>query len=287
MSYQKPDFIQYNVLKEGSEVLDDRMTFTTKLLEEAPLDSIKDVLDIGMGSGEFSIWFSKKGKSVTGTGKSFDSYNMDYDLLNKYGIKTIEYDVDKMPFADKSFDAVLLSHVLEHCFDVSVVLKEIRRVLRDDGYLFIFLPEYSSIVYGGHVTTGWNTGQLLMALLLNGFNVKDGMFLHKEHQLCAFVQKSLIPLPALRCDSGDNSILFNAGFFPTELKFMDSNNDYFEGNIQSINWGSDIKMDITFSKKQKLIIGLSKVIPKVLLKKIIFYVKIIITTLNDYWFKTK
>jgi len=48
------------------------------------------------------------------------------------------YDGARFPAPDKSFDAVLLCYVLHHAQDVSVVLKETRRVLRDGGLVVIY-----------------------------------------------------------------------------------------------------------------------------------------------------
>ena len=240
-----------------------------------------------MGRGEFSSWFSKKGKTVTGTGINMDSYPLSEEILNDKNIKTVECDVEKMPFEDNSFDAVLVSHILEHCFNLGVALKEIRRVLKKDGYLFVFLPEYVTTISASHAITGWNVGQLMVTLLRNGFNVKTGKFLHKEHQVCAFVQRSDIPLPELRGDSGDTHILYKQGFFPEQLKFADRNFESFEGNLTSVNWDTNVKQKIYHTKKQNALIYISKLIPKKILRSIVFYLRIAYSTLNDYWFVTK
>jgi len=286
MTFNNPNFVNKD-LKYRDGQLDERIVFTTKLLDELPLDGLDSILDVGMGRGEFSLYFSQKGKRVTGTGINLSSYSIDVDLLKKNKIDIVECHINNMPFEDNQFDIVFLSHVLEHCFDLSVALKEVRRVLKKDGYLLIFLPEYISEVSAVHAVTGWNVGQLLITLLLNGFNVKNGKFLHKENQVCAFVQKSQIDLPALRGDSGDNYILYKAGFFPDQIEFSDKNFESFEGNISSINWETDIKQNISYSNKQKLLISISKLFPKRILRTIIFYLRIAINTLNSYWFTTK
>lgn len=45
-----------------------------------------------------------------------------------------------LPFKDKQFDAVNCSDVLEHLFYPFEMLKEIKRVLKDDGFVLISLP---------------------------------------------------------------------------------------------------------------------------------------------------
>jgi len=289
MTFDNPDFVNKDLKNRGydSNKLDERMMFATRLLEEAPLDKINFVLDIGMGRGEFSLWFAKKGKTVTGTGINLNSYDLDYDLLRSNNINVVECNVEKMPFKDNSFDAVLLSHILEHCFNLGVVLKEVHRVLKKDGYLFVFLPEYASTVTAAHAVTGWNVGQLLVTLLLNGYNVKNGRFLHRNHQICAFVQKTDIVLPLLRGDSGDNHILYKAGLFPSQLEFTDLNFEFFEGNITSINWNTNVEQDYLYTKKQQILISISKLFPKQIIRLLVFYLRIAYNTLNNYWFITK
>lgn len=286
MTFSNSDFVNKD-LKHRNNSLDERILFTTRLLDELPLDTFESILDVGMGRGEFSLYFSQKGKKVTGTGINLSSYNIDVDLLKNNKIDIVECHINKMPFEDNQFDAVFLSHILEHCFDLSVALQEVRRVLKKDGYLFVFLPEYVSEASAVHAITGWNVGQLLITLLLNGFNVKNGKFLHKEHQVCAFVQKSQIDLPVLRGDSGDNYILYKAGFFPDQIEFSDKNFESFEGNIASINWETKIKQNISYSNKQKLLISISRLFPKQIIRIIIFYLRAACNTLNSYWFTTK
>ena len=47
---------------------------------------------------------------------------------------------DDLPLRDESVDAVLSSHVLEHCFDPIKTLKEWLRVTKKDGFLFMIIP---------------------------------------------------------------------------------------------------------------------------------------------------
>jgi SAM-dependent methyltransferase len=45
--------------------------------------------------------------------------------------------VEQLPFADGTFDAALASHVLYHVSDRAAALRELRRVLRPGGRLFV------------------------------------------------------------------------------------------------------------------------------------------------------
>jgi ubiquinone/menaquinone biosynthesis C-methylase UbiE len=68
-----------------------------------------------------------------------------------------------LPFADKSFDKIICSEVLEHIPDYAGMLVEINRLLKDDGLLAISVPrrwpekicwklsEAYHLVKGGHI----------------------------------------------------------------------------------------------------------------------------------------
>lgn len=51
----------------------------------------------------------------------------------------------KTVFKDKEFDAVILGEVLEHLFDDVSALKEIRRILKDDGLFILTIPFFNDI----------------------------------------------------------------------------------------------------------------------------------------------
>lgn len=57
-------------------------------------------------------------------------------------------DIHALPYANKKFDLVFASHVLEHSFDIRQVAKEIVRVLRSPGYLWSATPR--NFVPTGH-----------------------------------------------------------------------------------------------------------------------------------------
>ncbi|MDB4970653.1 MAG: hypothetical protein JWN44_6342 [Myxococcales bacterium] len=57
---------------------------------------------------------------------------------------TATADATRLPFADESFDAVLIRDVLHHIGDVAAVLSEARRVLRSGARLTLFEPNRAS-----------------------------------------------------------------------------------------------------------------------------------------------
>src|SRR5256714_11389508 len=49
-------------------------------------------------------------------------------------------DLERLPFRDGAFDAILCSHVLEHVSDARRALRELRRVLAPDGWAILQSP---------------------------------------------------------------------------------------------------------------------------------------------------
>ncbi len=221
----------------GAERFDDRLTDVIHLLDEAPLGEIRTVLDVGAGKGEVAKRLARQGKSVTCTGVQINSYVSDIEALREgYGIDYVECDIEHMQFPDESFDAVIMCHVLEHCPNVSIALGQARRVLKKGGWLLVFVPPQEDVVCAGHVSVGWNVGQLMYVLLLNGFDAQSGKFIEYGYNVCGFVRRSERALPELRCDRGDISVLAGEGLFPLPIGTGDGVGDNFYGSIKAVNW---------------------------------------------------
>ncbi len=72
-------------------------------------------------------------------------------ILENNGLKTVSFDIDTddtaFPFTDGYFDAVIALATIEHVIHIDHFVREIRRILRNDGYLFISAPNYSGLPY--------------------------------------------------------------------------------------------------------------------------------------------
>lgn len=66
--------------------------------------------------------------------------NQSNDKAIKHDLMTTPY-----PFEAHSFDAVVCSEVLEHLWDPRVVQREVKRLLKPDGYYFMSTPNYDYI----------------------------------------------------------------------------------------------------------------------------------------------
>src|SRR5690349_6274078 len=88
------------------------------------------VLDVGCGNGFIA-------HHLTGLLKS-RVIGLDVTNFTSASIDYIPYDGRHFPVLDHSVDAVLLCYVLHHAHDASLVLNEVRRVLRRDGRVIVY-----------------------------------------------------------------------------------------------------------------------------------------------------
>jgi SAM-dependent methyltransferase len=82
------------------------------------------VLDVGCGDGTIAALIMKKRPDVAISG-------IDILVRSKTLIPVTPFDGAKIPFEDKTFDAVMFNDVLHHTDDPSVLLAEARRVAKD------------------------------------------------------------------------------------------------------------------------------------------------------------
>ena len=98
-------------------------------------------LDAGCGTGEFLRALSGGGGEVY----AFDgAHRMVLEAKRQYGkennIHVFVGDMERIPVRDNFFDGIICVGVLEYLPDDNASLKELYRVLRDDGILVVTLP---------------------------------------------------------------------------------------------------------------------------------------------------
>lgn len=96
------------------------------------------VLDIGCGRGDTLAWLQRWGADVYGTQVSATAAQVARRLVGSDRIFTGDLAAAAYPAA--SFDCVTLWHVLEHVPEPLLLLKEIRRILKPDGFVYIEVP---------------------------------------------------------------------------------------------------------------------------------------------------
>jgi SAM-dependent methyltransferase len=87
-----------------------------------------DICDVGCGTG-----FLVNALASTPALKDCRFTGVDFVLGKTQGASNIafrECDIMRMPFADRAFDTVICTHVLEHILDLRAALAELRRIAR-------------------------------------------------------------------------------------------------------------------------------------------------------------
>jgi SAM-dependent methyltransferase len=96
------------------------------------------LLDVGCGKMPYKeILLQPQGSS-----EKYLGLDMDIPVTTGYSGATPDllWEGKTIPLPDNSVDSILLTEVLEHCFDPAAVLKETCRVLKKGGYIFITVP---------------------------------------------------------------------------------------------------------------------------------------------------
>ena len=119
------------------------------------------VLDIGCGFGAFVISARRLGLDAVGV--EIAPFEIEYarqrlqkefprlDPSSVYHLG----DGHKVPFDDHSFEVVTLWNVLEHVPDGKRLLKEVERILRPNGLVFIICPNYAAFRQEAHYIVPW------------------------------------------------------------------------------------------------------------------------------------
>lgn len=116
----------------------------------------KRVLDMGCGAAGKSLYYASMGAAhVTGVDIVAHYEAEAYALAEKLGLRdkfTFHLgSADQLPFADGSFDTIIMNDFMEHTSDPEATLKEALRLLSDDGRLYINFPPYGH-PYGAHMS---------------------------------------------------------------------------------------------------------------------------------------
>jgi SAM-dependent methyltransferase len=181
------------------------------------------------------------------------------EMLGTYGtVKSLEYDEDcceftrqklnipiihgsilELPFPDNCFDLVCAFDVIEHVEDDNLGIKEMERVCKSNGYIFITVPAFTGL-WSHHDVVNHHFRRYRMSQIINLFgSLNNGGIIYKSYfnsllfpPVFAFRKLSkIIPKRWIRRDAGSdfsvtqsgliNELLFNIFCFEKFLlKFM-------------------------------------------------------------------
>jgi SAM-dependent methyltransferase len=96
---------------------------------------IKNLLDIGCGTGRFAIPICKKGYKVVGL--DFDLFPLGILQKRDTDVNLIQGNAIALPFIDGSFDFIISIGVIKYIEHFDHFLDECHRVLKKDGFFII------------------------------------------------------------------------------------------------------------------------------------------------------
>lgn len=115
-----------------------RLFNSLKILNNLPKGS--KILEVGCGAGQFIRAIKQHLPDMDCYG--FDVSSVAIEKARQYS-DLVNYTVgpgDRWPLADNFFDVVVIYDVLEHVESVDQTMLEIRRVLKNDGVIYAFIP---------------------------------------------------------------------------------------------------------------------------------------------------
>jgi SAM-dependent methyltransferase len=118
-----------------------RLAATIDLLGDTP----GRVLDTGMGGGRLVEALAARGWTVSGTDVSERMVALARQRVPKLAESLVVAPIEALPFADGNFDAVTALGVLEFTEDLPAALREVARVVRDDGRAVVSWPSFKGL----------------------------------------------------------------------------------------------------------------------------------------------
>lgn len=143
--YEGDGYLDDNKIEERFNSLgkysSDLHLYLTKVLN---LQSDSNVIEVGVGGGWNLYPFFLAG---------FNTYGCDFDVEyleygRRKGLNLIEGGVPELVRMGIKGDYVILNQVLEHVHDPISFLKEMRNIVKDEGYLYVTVPGFKGLLYG-------------------------------------------------------------------------------------------------------------------------------------------
>lgn len=168
----------------------ERRRFALSYLEDFTPGS---VLDVGCGSGSFTELLQRRGWVVRGA--EFDPAAA-AAAREAYGIQVDVGDLTKIGYADESFDAVTVRHVIEHVREPIRFLAECWRILKPGGHLVFITPNIGSLGHR-HFRSRWR-----------GLEQPRHLFLFDARSMTAlFIRADIAPVEVFSSPQGGSYVL--------------------------------------------------------------------------------
>jgi len=111
-----------------------------KLIEKTTGLAKGNLLDVGSGTGYFVAAMQKSGWNTTGLEPDEGARIV---AMQQHAVNLLPAE-ELFNLPEKKFDAITLWHVLEHVYDLKKYIATFKKLLADNGKLFIAVPNYTS-----------------------------------------------------------------------------------------------------------------------------------------------
>lgn len=129
------DFIPHKLTKNNMDNYFIRTSIFKSIQNHTHLFSGK-LLDSGCGKMPYKSYILDNSEVKEYVGLDIEN-SLEYDAEIR---PDVTWDGITMPFNDDTFDSILSTEVLEHCYDFKTYIKENMRVLKPGGYFFFTVP---------------------------------------------------------------------------------------------------------------------------------------------------
>jgi SAM-dependent methyltransferase len=173
------------------------------------------LVDLGCGDGSFTAEFAARARPARTVG--IETEPTLAARAEQRGIEVEASDLGgPLPFADQTVDAIVSNQVIEHLSDTDVFLREIRRVLKPQGYAVLSTNNLASWHNVASLVAGWQpmpnhvSDEVIVGNPLNVDDQNDGSPYPMHRRI--FTNRALRELAAhhgLR-----NDVDLTAGYYP-------------------------------------------------------------------------
>jgi SAM-dependent methyltransferase len=172
------------------------------------------ILDVGCGTGANLKMLADYGRA-----EGVDISQQAVDFCHERGLQSVRLGAaEQLPYENDSFDLVTALDVIEHLDDDVAGLREMRRVLRRDGRILLFVPAFM-FLWGvqddvSHHRRRYTLPSLLKAVEAAGFEVEWSSYANVSFFLPVLVVRTVMRWLGLRAatEYGINISLMNGPF---------------------------------------------------------------------------
>ena len=178
------------------------------------------ILDVGCGNGENTIKIKKVCPNSDVVGIDFTNEFLKNAKNLGIKIKITNIEKDRFPFTDNYFDIIVSNMVIEHIDDLDHFISEQKRILKEDGRLFISTNNASSWHNIISLIFGWQPFDLTNITPYSG--IGNPFSIHKdkkpEENIKAMCHKRIYTVrylkDFLKIKGFDKIKYFGEGYFP-------------------------------------------------------------------------